>query len=630
MQTSQFEHSAHPLRASQIRGILLLLGILVVALLYNAIATRPAELDPALQHAQITYEQEKLRYNQEKLRVQQETLRRNDRLKFYSAISLIGVINLSLLIIAGSIARAKMRTASVYTAQIGDHSIIPVRYKDLQRFYPIAVNLSLAELEASISNSHDKAYQISRQMLQDVTNYTRAFAGKRELFPGKPAVLGFGQTVLSTPTLLSTPGFAELLRNGTLAPGKPLIIGYTQGQPQYRELQDLKSVAVAGWQGSGKTLSMAYLIASSVLAYGVQVYVIDPHRQHQESLASVIHPLETTGLVTVVNPFDTPTIVKLLNQVLDRRLSRQDPNTPGILLVIDELARLAKMSCFDELVRFLERCTEETRKAKITFLGSSPKWTARHFKGRADIRSCMNSMLIHKTKPSQADLLLEDAQDKKLVKQLQRPGEAILVTDYAPPVIVTMPYCCRQDMETVATMIGTKAKGYKAARSQGRKGGASQRAEKKKEDQKLRRTEEQKGTEIPLLEEPVPSKAAGLSKGARSGLSDPGGISDNSPVIHGWGNSDIISLAQHRQKHQSITDPVHLTVEKIKEQIQYHKRQEPGLTQADIARWAEISPSTLSKILNGHTVLTEEHQQKLFEVLFEPEMLEGMKAARIG
>jgi hypothetical protein len=242
----------------------------------------------------------------------------------------------------------------------------------------------------------------------------------------------------------------------------------------------------------------------------------------------------------------------------------------------------------------------------------------------------MNSMLIHKTKPSQADLLLEDAQDKKLVKQLQRPGEAILVTDYAPPVIVTMPYCCQQDMETVAAMIGTKAKGHNAARSQGRKGRASRKAEKK-EDEKLRRTEEQqKGTETPLLKKPVLSKVEGLSKGTRGGLSDPGGTFDKNPVIHGWGNSEIISLAQHRQKHQSITNPVHLTVEKIKEQILYRKRQEPGLTQADIARWAEISPSTLSKILNERTVLTEEHQQKLFEVLFESEMLEGMKAARIG
>ncbi len=40
--------------------------------------------------------------------------------------------------------------------------------------------------------------------------------------------------------------------------------------------------------------------------------------------------------------------------------------------MIDELARLAKMECFEELLNLLERCTEETRKANITFFGSSP------------------------------------------------------------------------------------------------------------------------------------------------------------------------------------------------------------------------------------------------------------------
>ncbi len=57
-----------------------------------------------------------------------------------------------------------------------------------------------------------------------------------------------------------------------------MILGYSQGQPQFRSLSDLKSLAIAGWQGSGKTLSTAYIIASSVLAQGVYAYVVDPHK----------------------------------------------------------------------------------------------------------------------------------------------------------------------------------------------------------------------------------------------------------------------------------------------------------------------------------------------------------------
>jgi hypothetical protein len=201
---------------------------------------------------------------------------------------------------------------------------------------------------------------------------------------------------------------------------------------------------------------MGYLIASTALAYGMKVYAIDPHKGHEKGLYALIQPLTETELVEAINPFDTPAFLKSLSATLDRRLRGDESSARGILLVIDELARMAKMDCFEALVTFLERCTEETRKANITFIGGSPKWTARHFKGRADIRGCMNSALIHKCKPSQADLLLEDSKEKKLVEHLQRPGDAILVTDFAGTRQVSMPFCSRQDMETVAKMIGDR------------------------------------------------------------------------------------------------------------------------------------------------------------------------------
>jgi hypothetical protein len=169
--------------------------------------------------------------------------------------------------------------------------------------------------------------------------------------------------------------------------------------------------------------------------------------------------MEQSGYVSVVNPFETPTLIRNLNKILDGRLSGEEASTPPILVVIDELARLATMECFDELLAFLERCTEEIRKANIVFIGSSHKWTARHFKGRADIRRSMNSMLIHKTKASQAKLLLEDVRDKHLVRHIQQPGEAILVTDYSDPILVAIPRCCREDMQQLADLLRRQSPG---------------------------------------------------------------------------------------------------------------------------------------------------------------------------
>jgi hypothetical protein len=266
-------------------------------------------------------------------------------------------------------------------------------------------------------------------------------------------------------------------------------------------------------------------------------------------------------------------LIQQLHQTLDRRLNGQEPSEPGILLVIDELARLARMDYFDELVTLLERCTQETRKANITFIGGSHKWTARHFKGRADIRGCMNSMLIHKTKPSQADLLLEDAQDKKLVKHLQQPGDAILVTDYAPPVVVTMPFCSRPDMEIVAEMVAGVKMGGPSAPATILNWSQQDRPTSQPQQRRTRRSQ-------PKIQEE---------------------------------DHDVIPLAQHRKK---LTDPTQLTVELIKEQIRLRKQQNSKFTQTELARQVGMSPSVLSNILNGRRKLKGYERHKLHEILF--------------
>ena len=117
----------------------------------------------------------------EKIRLKIEMLPRYTTLKFYSAIGVLTILGISLIILSSGYAGAKIKKASVCIARVGEHSEIPVHYKDLQHFYPIAVNLSLAEIQASTSTSHEQAYQISRQMVEDITSYTRAIAGKRGL-----------------------------------------------------------------------------------------------------------------------------------------------------------------------------------------------------------------------------------------------------------------------------------------------------------------------------------------------------------------------------------------------------------------------------------------------------------------
>jgi hypothetical protein len=579
--------------------ILVLFFLTVSTIVTYTVLTRDPD-DAALSQAQLALKAEQFRLAQarlqrenileaERLRLKKRNLQRMAEVRFYSVVGLLSAGGLALLILAVGYGRARLSQASVHFARIGQHSAIPVHQHDLRRFYPIAVNLSLAEIEASTSTAHETAYQISRQMLEDITAYTRTIAGppagrSTALLPG----LNSG---VETPATASTPTFADLLRSGLVAPGKPLVLGYDQqGQPQTRTLHDLKAVAIAGWQGSGKTLSTAYLVASSVLAYGVHAYIIDPHHQHPESLSTLLRPLERIGQVTLVNPFETPALLEELNHTLDRRLTGEDANAPGILLVIDELARLVKSDCFDVLIAFLERCTEETRKANITFLGGSPKWTARYFQGRADIRGCMNSVLIHKTKPSQAELLLEDAREKNLVKQLQQPGQAILATDYALPTLVTMPLCTRPDMDTVADLLSAAD------------------------------TASAPAVTPPRLAHDVqePERSVYQEEGLSETFEAPAHAADSADEPP----SEVIAFSRYR-KHdgraeQTNFDPARLTVNMILNQLQRRKSLDADFTQTALARQVGMSPGHLSKILNGQRPLSDQYKQPLYEALFQP------------
>lgn len=593
-------------------GFFLTVSIIVT---YRIISSE--SLDPALRQAQISYETEKVQLEREQLRrydlleeerheVKRSTLRRDHNLNFYGTLGIFSAVGVAVIILAAGYSRARVKQASVHIARIGQHSEIPIHQRDLQSFYPIAVNLSLAEIEASTSITHEKAYCISRQMIEDITDYTRAIAGKRGMLAldeGQQQETGY----IDVPIHSATPPFADLLRNGMIAPGKPLVLGYDrQGQPQYRSLQDLKSLAVAGWQGSGKTLSTGYIVASSVLAYGVHAYIVDPHKHHPESLYALLKPLEETGHVTIMNPFDTPALIEELHGILDRRLHGEAPSEPGILLVIDEMARLAKMECFDILIRFLERCTEETRKANITFIGGSNKWTARHFKGRADIRGCMNSMLVHKMKPSQADLLLEDTHDKNLVKQLHRPGEAILVTDFDMPTLVTMPLCMREDMKTVANLV---------RKSRHTAGGAYEPLVILEPQQDFVATAVPPQEAVEPYEKDRRKTVSCSLKGEEHAV--------QTPV------SDVIVLEHHRNRKQNMGHQAvpaawqHLTLEHVQSQWAKLKSQYPKLTQAEIAKQAGLSPAHFSRLIRGKSQLKAKYKQKLYAALFTKKLLDA-------
>jgi len=91
----------------------------------------------------------------------------------------------------------------------------------------------------------------------------------RYIIPGD--VAGLARTVMLALGIYVAGGAAQMVQG-------VLMVEIAQ-----RLMADIRAELFAHIQ----TLSMAYLIASGVLAYGVRVYVVDPHRYHEER---ALHP----------------------------------------------------------------------------------------------------------------------------------------------------------------------------------------------------------------------------------------------------------------------------------------------------------------------------------------------------
>lgn len=367
----------------------------------------------------------------------------------YGAGGLLVSCCLAVVLLAGGYALAHVRRASVFVYKIGKHSEVPVRYKDMSDISPEGIAV-LTQSEALRAKAPEEWLKLCAAVIEK-TALKAHMATQAALPPADGEVIDVSH--------YPVPTFAELHARGEFKQGADLLIGFDeQGQPQRRSVTDIKAMSVAGWQGGGKTVSTGYLVACALLQYpGSVAHVIDPHSENKEGLGHLLRPLEKTGRVQVIGNFDlkagVPKLIKHLDNTLDNRLTGKDTSNSLILLVVDELARLAKLEFFDVLVAFLERCTEETRKAGIVFIGSSQKWAARSFKGRADIRGCMPSMLMHKAKKSQAKFLMEDAtpQEFQLLKKIKMPGTALLSTScQSDPILVNIPLIVQDDICQVA------------------------------------------------------------------------------------------------------------------------------------------------------------------------------------
>lgn len=388
----------------------------------------------------------------DKLELQRQHLRRNADLWFYGVIGGLSVAGLSGLIISSGLHRAQVKRASVHTYKIGT-SEIQIHERDLALAAPVALGLMNAEQLRQMNGGIEKAFELSCRMADLQNQQIRALMhGRQAAQKALPEKADSEEHFAG-----HIPTFSDLVRSGELARGKLMILGYQDGVPRRGSFLDIYSAAVAGESGSGKTATLLYLIGAGLIAEGVRYYGIDPHYPHPKSLGFKTKALWEAGLMRMETQKDAiADLLRDIEHLIDLRIAQIDIDTTPIVLVIDELAFLSKTTIGAQLAHTMERVSTEGRKCAIYMLASSQTWLVARSGDSSVVRDTLTSAYIHRIKPKQANLLLQDKEQADFVRRkIKRPGEVLFCPTNDDPCIFQMPYTTEHDMPLIIDMVNT-------------------------------------------------------------------------------------------------------------------------------------------------------------------------------
>jgi hypothetical protein len=345
-----------------------------------------------------------------------------------------------MLVSGAAVAIGLARRKQIVMVKVGKHSEFPVHYRQIQRgeLAQQLTALCTAEELKLYNAGINKAFEIYAALADSQAKLLRATPARAALPAAAPAML-------SEPGTLA-PRFADLLRSGDIAPGKPLIFGFAKGAPRVGTWQDIYSNATGGQSGKGKTATLRSLIGQSVLQ-GVIFWIADWHYPHEKSLLTSLGALKDTD--SIQHDFDLMDMLKDIEGTIERRKRQEEPSNPVKVFCVDELFRVNEAQ--PKAGKIVEVIGTEGRKFNVFGLFSATSWSARKV-GGSTARDNLTSIFAHCMKPNQADLLLQDKALTKICSHL-RTGQMLFCPANAEPEVLTVPFCDPRDMDTVFEML---------------------------------------------------------------------------------------------------------------------------------------------------------------------------------
>lgn len=365
--------------------------------------------------------------------------------KKYSSMSTVIVSLLTLLIVG--IAFAKWLTT--HEAQLDEHTRIPLRNKDLKGSMSLATAYLSVKEAAALSDNRQEAFQMFMQLAQTAASVNRSL----------PQAIATTIQTSERPALQAgpVPNFRQLLQQGMIAPGKPLLIGFTRNNtPVTSELADNYSTVVIGQSGTGKTTGEAYNIAQTILAYNARYTILDPHYpdKHGESLGDRLGALRSLPNIRIFNnPYNLDAVVEELDAEFEQYKLTGVGHVPHIIVVDEHALWKNATNGGKEFLRFEEKIIYQGRKYGWYLHVTSKSPLAQDF-GSSAVRDNFVTSLLYKTKKQQSQTFFKDADLVELAQACDKPGMAVYTDRHDQSNVITVPYCDVQDMETVVKLIG--------------------------------------------------------------------------------------------------------------------------------------------------------------------------------
>lgn len=255
-------------------------------------------------------------------------------------------------------------------------------------------------------------------------------------------------------TLAQLHGIGHICRSG-----KSLLVGYSDGQPQYIELAECGFIGIGGQPRVGKSTTSLLIIEQAVLS-GWHVFVGDPHIQKADGLLNRCRPLSGRLAKQAVTPHEIAALIRLVDKIGKRRVDG-DPDRVPIIVVLDEFSNLVWRDLLPaDVLAVLPSMAAEYAGVGVHGVLIAHDWSKASLGGDlgAALRRAITHRIVHRMDPGNTEFLLPkgSSTQARAVAGLEK-GRALF---YGPDgaAMVAVPWLTDEDAAYAAQ--GTPARPY--------------------------------------------------------------------------------------------------------------------------------------------------------------------------